>query len=454
MDILSTTTIRTVEVLVILFYRFHHPQEFLAYLYPGIAKIGADVFFTRQLLVAPNQFRAPRKGEVGDSWMLDHETKCLKEILEASNDLRKVVMGDPAKDAAKDPAKDPAKQGDTAKTAVPDLQKGSTSSTKLQLTDADLMEEDAPTALEMVAAATTDEQQNTVVTKENSQLSKAFINLQEKVNVYLDSSKGATKAETETKGIKQKLEKKQGLFRMKMMGKRVNYAGRSVISPEPNLETNEIGVPVFMCKVLGFPEKVWAGNCAQMEQLVINGNEHYPGASQAFEPQANGRYRTRDLGKMKREERVVLAKKIRSGHSDADVGMESTLKMPFIVYRHLTDGDPVLMNRQPTLHKPGIMTQIVKVLQKERTLRFHYANCNTYNADFDGDEMNMHAPQDIQGRMEALKIAQANKQYESFLEQWSGRVLCVCYCGADPCLLRNFVPHCGSSSGARVCYMS
>ena len=77
------------------------------------------------------------------------------------------------------------------------------------------------------------------------------------MNCYYDSSKALKNADKEANsGIKQLLEKKEGLFRMKMMGKRVNYAARSVISPDPNLDTNEVGVPLFMAKKLTFPEYV------------------------------------------------------------------------------------------------------------------------------------------------------------------------------------------------------
>jgi DNA-directed RNA polymerase I subunit RPA1 len=63
-----------------------------------------------------------------------------------------------------------------------------------------------------------------------------------------------------------------------------------------------------------------------------------------------------------------------------------------IVHRHLTNGDVLLVNRQPTLHKPSIMAHLARILPKEQTIRMHYANCSTYNADFDGDEMNIHLP--------------------------------------------------------------
>ena len=68
------------------------------------------------------------------------------------------------------------------------------------------------------------------------------------------------------------------------------------------------------------------------------------------------------------------------------------------VYRQLLTGDLLLVNRQPTLHKPGIMAHKARVLQRDKVIRMHYANCNTYNADFDGDEMNVHFPQDEMSR--------------------------------------------------------
>jgi len=89
---------------------------------------------------------------------------------------------------------------------------------------------------------------NDVITK--------WLDIQEAVNCFLDSSKATKAQDKEGTGIRQLLEKKEGLFRMKMMGKRVNYAARSVISPDPNLNTNEVGVPLFVAKKLTFPEYV------------------------------------------------------------------------------------------------------------------------------------------------------------------------------------------------------
>ena len=81
------------------------------------------------------------------------------------------------------------------------------------------------------------------------------------------------------------------------------------------------------------------------------------------------------------------------------------------VYRHIKNRDVVIMNRQPTLHKASMMGHKVRVLPGEKTLRLHYANTGAYNADFDGDEMNMHFPQNENARAEALNLANTDSQY-------------------------------------------
>lgn len=127
------------------------------------------------------------------------------------------------------------------------------------------------------------------------------------------------------------------------------------------------------------------------------------------------------LDKMSVEERTAQANKLLASESRAalsrldrpDVGLPST-RTPQInrkVYRHLMDGDIVILNRQPTLHKPSMMCHRVKVLRGEKTIRMHYANCNSYNADFDGDEMNMHFPQSLVAQAEARLIANTDNQY-------------------------------------------
>ncbi|EXJ53462.1 uncharacterized protein A1O5_13330 [Cladophialophora psammophila CBS 110553] len=232
---------------------------------------------------------------------------------------------------------------------------------------------------------------------------QAAIVLQETVNALIDSPAPASGRPAD-QGIKQILEKKEGLFRMHMMGKRVNFAARSVISPDPNIETNEIGVPLVFAKKLTYPEPVTSHNFEQLSKAVINGTEKYPGAT-AIENE-NGMVLS--LKRKTVEQRRALAKQLMTSTAPGAKG-ENGKK----VYRHLQTGDVVIMNRQPTLHKPSMMGHRARVLTNQKTIRMHYANCNTYNADFDGDEMNMHFPQNEFARTEALQIADTDHQYLS-----------------------------------------
>ncbi|GAA5891337.1 hypothetical protein JCM6882_004661 [Rhodosporidiobolus microsporus] len=255
-----------------------------------------------------------------------------------------------------------------------------------------------------------------------TQLWESLIDLQVSVNSMMDSGKNpmiVRQGKLPPSGVKQLLEKKEGLFRKNMMGKRVNYAARSVISPDVNIETNEIGVPPVFARKLTFPEPVTAHNINQLRQMVINGPHEHPGAS--FIQMEDGTLIS--LDRMTLEERTAQANKLLAADSSAsarlgsssrpDVGLPPTRSAQINrkVYRHLQDGDIVILNRQPTLHKPSMMCHRVKVLRGEKTIRMHYANCNSYNADFDGDEMNMHFPQSLIAQAEARMIANTDNQY-------------------------------------------
>ncbi len=238
-------------------------------------------------------------------------------------------------------------------------------------------------------------------------LQLANLRLQDAVNSLIDSTKNPNKARVakqNEKGIKQVLEKKEGLFRNNMMGKRVNFAARSVISPDPNIETNEIGVPPVFAKKLTYPEPVTNHNFYELKEAVLSGADRWPGAT-AIENE-NGQVIL--LRKKNYEERQALANQLLAPSSMHINGARNKK-----VYRHLNNGDILLMNRQPTLHKPSIMAHRARVLPGEKTIRMHYANCNTYNADFDGDEMNMHFPQNELARAEAVTIADTDHQYLS-----------------------------------------
>ncbi|KAL4151688.1 hypothetical protein PRNP1_008630 [Phytophthora ramorum] len=229
--------------------------------------------------------------------------------------------------------------------------------------------------------------------------------LQNAVNLLVDSSKAKPGTDV-AQGIKQVIEKKEGLFRKHMMGKRVNYAARSVISPDPYISTSQIGVPLRFAKTLTYPQPVTPWNVEEMRQLVINGPDVHPGAN--FVESENGRLI--DLSKRSPHQREAISKTLLTRSASAQGTSKNRVKR---VWRHLKTGDVVLMNRQPTLHKPSIMGHTTRVLTnpKMQTIRMHYANCNTFNADFDGDEMNMHFPQNELARSEAYNIASNDNQY-------------------------------------------
>ncbi|CAL8467924.1 g7462 [Coccomyxa elongata] len=245
---------------------------------------------------------------------------------------------------------------------------------------------------------------------------RTWLALQGHVNSLLDSTTAGPAAKGDVQGIRQQLEKKEGLFRKNMMGKRVNFAARSVISPDPYLAAGEIGVPPYFAVRLSFPERVTPWNVAELREMVIRGAYEHPGAV-AVEDELG---RVILLHKLPLNRREAVAKLLLSKQGGEEGGARGRkLGSPGsggrgagkIVYRHLRDGDLLLTNRQPTLHKPGLMAHRARVLKGERVIRMHYANCATFNADFDGDEINLHLPQDNFGRAEGYGIVHADEQY-------------------------------------------
>ncbi|KAJ7590794.1 hypothetical protein C8J56DRAFT_858082 [Mycena floridula] len=249
-----------------------------------------------------------------------------------------------------------------------------------------------------------------------SSLLEALIQLQVDVNSFMDSNKNPApmrQGQVPPAGVKQGLEKKEGLFRKNMMGKRVNYAARSVISPDINIEPNEIGIPPVFARKLTFPEPVTAANFRELRQLVITGPHNWPGATMVENEDGH----QVSLDKLTVEQRTAIASQLMTPQEETRSGVNRrglftrTAAVNKKVYRHLQNGDMLILNRQPTLHKPSMMCHKARVLLGEKTIRMHYANCNSYNADFDGDEMNVHFPQNQIARAEALLIANTDNQY-------------------------------------------
>ena len=180
------------------------------------------------------------------------------------------------------------------------------------------------------------------------------------------------------KTLIQRLSKKDGRFRGNLSGKRVNFSARTVISPDPMISINEVGVPDVIAKELTVPIKVNKNNIKRMREFVLNGPNKYPGANYVVRPDGVRK-------KIIEENKEEISKEI-----DVD----------FIVERHLIDGDITIFNRQPSLHRMSMMAHKVKVMPY-RTFRLNLCVTVPYNADFDGDEMNLHVPQTEEAQTEA-----------------------------------------------------
>jgi DNA-directed RNA polymerase beta' subunit/intein/homing endonuclease len=200
------------------------------------------------------------------------------------------------------------------------------------------------------------------------------------------------------KSITSRLKGKEGRIRGNIMGKRVDFSARTVITGDPTLSIGELGVPRSIAANLTFPEKVNDINLQKMQSLVDNSPE-YPSAK-------------------------YLLKK-----SGVRIDLRFAKKKPIVqigdtIDRQLVDGDLVLFNRQPTLHKMSMMAHKIVVMPYS-TFRLNVNVCSSYNADFDGDEMNVHAPQSIEciaelsvlSSVENLLVsAQANKPVNSLVQ--------------------------------------
>ena len=188
------------------------------------------------------------------------------------------------------------------------------------------------------------------------------------------------------KAIKDRLNGKGGRVRGNLMGKRVDFSARSVITPDPNLSIKELGIPLKIAKNLTKPITVTNKNKNYLMSLVLNGPDIYPGAK-IYEKKNGDCISLRYVDK----ESIIL--------EEGD-----------IIHRHIIDGDNVLFNRQPTLHRMSMMSHVAKIMTKGDTFRLNVGVTKPYNADFDGDEMNLHMPQDEESEIELKLLACVKNQ--------------------------------------------
>jgi DNA-directed RNA polymerase subunit A' len=200
------------------------------------------------------------------------------------------------------------------------------------------------------------------------------------------------------KTLSQRLKTKEGRFRGNLAGKRVNFSARTVISPDPMIDIDEVGVPLSIAKELTVPMRINEKNLEEARKLVLNGPETWPGANYIIRPDG----RRKKITELNKEE---LAKEVNVG---------------YVVERHIKDGDIALFNRQPSLHRMSMMAHRVRVMPY-KTFRLNLCITIPYGADFDGDEMNLHIPQTEESQVESKELMAAKKHLRS--PRFSGPII-------------------------------
>lgn len=212
-----------------------------------------------------------------------------------------------------------------------------------------------------------------------------------RIKTLFDNSAGKAKHSNarSMKGYKERLSGKDGLIRENLMGKRVNYSARTVIGPDPTLRVDEIAVPEYICDLETFPENVNQWNIASLQEMVFRGEISI-------------------IDKPSKEDQTI--QKIRRIHTKFALENPSlrtklcTLQFGDVVHRKIRDGDIVILNRQPTLHKGSMLAKRI-VRRPCKTIRMNLATTATFNADFDGDEMNLFFPQSYMSRVELEELS-------------------------------------------------
>ncbi|MBI5389268.1 DNA-directed RNA polymerase subunit A' [Candidatus Woesearchaeota archaeon] len=189
------------------------------------------------------------------------------------------------------------------------------------------------------------------------------------------------------KTLTERIKSKDGRIRHNLAGKRTNFSARTVISPDPMIRLNEVGIPQEIAMKLTIPEKVHPWNIAYLKQFVQKGAETYPGANYIVRPDGKRK-------KITEETKEQFLEEVQPGYA---------------IERHLMDGDISIFNRQPSLHRMSMMCHRIKILPY-KTFRLNPAVCHPYNADFDGDEMNLHIPQTEEARAEAEVLMEVQTQ--------------------------------------------
>lgn len=238
------------------------------------------------------------------------------------------------------------------------------------------------------------------------------------------------------KTLTQRLKGKEGRFRSNLSGKRVNFSSRTVISPDPMLSINQVGIPIFAARELTVPVHVNDINIEYTRRLIRGGVEPirvnetdknrllklgvkpigFNEETGETDTSLSDIFKKSDIDKFGISGQYVPGvnyiirsdgRKIRvTDHNCFE--QSNAISTDYIVNRQLVDGDVVLFNRQPSLHRMSMMAHRAKIMEG-RTFRFNLCVCPPYNADFDGDEMNLHVLQSEEARAEACILMQVQE---------------------------------------------
>lgn len=324
---------------------------------------------------------------------------------------------------------------------------------------------------------------NNQLSKPENKNDKRIQSLKFRISTLFNNSKGKAKHPTDSrpfKALKDRLSGKGGRIRNNCMGKRTNFSARTVIGAEPTLKMNEYAIPYEVATIHSKPETVTFYNIDWLTKLVNEGKANIitttkPDGTQinltvpyvlnkAGTKLINGDYIIRNGKKnnipMTNKNNVALSKienkilvitgREKIGEHDVIVRDKKVIetippskrnikiKIGDIVHRQLQKGDIILVNRQPTLHR-GSMLGMEAVPMPYKTFRFNLACTKSFNADFDGDEMNTHAPQSYEAEAELRFIA--NSKYNIISAQESKPIVVITQDSLIACFLmtrKNF----------------
>ena len=262
---------------------------------------------------------------------------------------------------------------------------------------------------------------------------KHFTNLKFRISTYFNNSKKKAKHAATARpitGLKERIAGKEGQIRHNLLGKRCDQSGRTVVGPDPTLKLDELGIPKEMAQILTIPVHVTSFNINYLTDIVNSNKANFlikvsdPKRSINLKNVINFRGTLLYFGDIieRGNERITITdtkfelKKgdaiIRNGKKLKDVKYPEikkiTLEIGDVVKRQLIDGDIVLLNRQPTLHKASMQAFNV-IIKPVKTLKMNLAMTKAFNADFDGDEMNIHVPQSYEATAELRELSSSLK---------------------------------------------